>query len=115
MKKASKNLKKNERFLRLLPRAIEKYGNNRIWEEISCCQMKCLGEIFHNLNIGNIPISESDKNKLKQHKKYLKVLAGKKSSFKLKKKVLNQRGEGIIPILLSTILPLVIDFIAMKK
>jgi hypothetical protein len=112
MKKASKTLKKNIKFLKLLPRAIETYGNRRICEEISCCQMKCLREIFHNLNIGNIPISESDKAKLKRNKKYLKVLGSKKSSFKVKKKILNQKGGGIIPILLSTILPMVIDFIA---
>jgi hypothetical protein len=114
MKKASKTLKANSKFLKLLPRFVEKYGKSRICQEISCCQMKCLREIFHNLNVGNIPISQSDKKGLKKHKKYLKVLASKKSSYKLKKKILTQKGDGIIPILVSTILPMVIDFIAMS-
>ena len=77
MKKASKSLKNNFKFLQTLPENIKK---KKFAKEISCCQIKCLSEIVRNLLIGNIPIKKENIDKLKPYKNYMYKL-GKKINF----------------------------------
>jgi hypothetical protein len=113
-KKPSVILKRNKRFLKKLPKVFYKYGNCKTCKKISPQQMKCLREVFHNLLLGNIPITRKIFDQLRPFKKQLKTLSKKKSPLRKKRKVLNQIGGGIFPILFASILPLVLDFISSK-
>ena len=63
-------------------------------------------DIFFNLLKGNINLSDSEKIKLKIHKKIFRKII-QKSSFKEKKHILEQKGSGILglvlPALISTL------------
>src|SRR5882762_7572651 len=110
MKRPSKLLQKNKQFLRKLPEILETKGFCAI-NNISCCQMKCLSEIFRNLILGNIPLNKENYAKLKPHKKLLTDLSDKKISLQKKKKIFKQEGAGVIlPVLISAILPSVLEF-----
>jgi hypothetical protein len=113
-KKPSAVLKRNRRFLQNLPKAFNKYGNCKTCRKISAAQMKCLREIFHNLMLGNIPITRQIFDQLQPFKKQIKTLSKKKTTLRKKRKVLNQAGDGIFPVLFASILPIVLDFIANK-
>jgi hypothetical protein len=114
MKKPSKVLKRNKRFLKKLPQVYFKYGNCKTCKKISTQQMKCLREIFYNLLLGNIPINRQIFDQLRPFQKQLKTLSKKKSKLKKKRKVLAQIGGGVFPVLFASILPLVLDFITSK-
>jgi hypothetical protein len=114
MKKPSVILKRNKHFLKQLPKVYYKYGNCKTCKKISVQQMKCLREIFHNLLLGNIPITRRIYDQLQPFKKQLKTLSKKKSGLKKKRKVLKQVGGGVFPVLFASILPLVLDFITSK-
>jgi hypothetical protein len=114
MKKPSKMLQQNEHFLKVLPKVYKKYGI-KACKQISCCQMKCLSEIVRNLAKGNIPISDIDKYAFAKYKKQIKQLGRKKTPVGIKRKVLRQVGNGLLPILISAVLPLVLEFISKNK
>jgi len=115
MKKPTKNLKTNVAFLKTFPELIKQ--KNGICK-IKCCQMKCLREIIVNLLIGNIPLRGLHRVQLKEIKKHLFAFADKKTPIKVRRQILNsQTGAGgvLLPVFLSGILPLVLDFIARKS
>lgn len=62
----------------------------------------CLSECSLNILEGNIPLSVSQKNKLKKHKNNLRKFRLKKTS-KKKKKAILQKG-GFLPALLAPVL-----------
>lgn len=115
-RKASKSLKRNRQYLIEFLRAKET-GTNRALQQmisnISCCQLKCLSEIVRNLLRGNIPMSRSDFEEIKKHKKNLRLFGQKKVSLKRKRAIL-QTGSGpvFLPLLLGAVLPPVLEFIA---
>ena len=60
-------------------------------------------DIIYNLLEGHIILSETDKTFLRKHKKFLRNFI-EKSSFKHKKKILEQKGSGILSVLIPAAL-----------
>lgn len=58
-----------------------------------------LSECAKNLLLGNIPMTEKQKVKLKKHKKKIKMLALKKNSISKKRRMLQRGGGAFIPLL----------------
>lgn len=61
-------------------------------------------EICDNTLSGNVPLKETERHKLKKHKKILRALASKGGSWKQKKRIA-QTGGAFIPLLLSLLAP----------
>ena len=59
-------------------------------------QVHVMCEVCHNLLKGNIPISQRQKERLEPHKDDIRVLARASIPFKTKKKLLVQRGGGLV-------------------
>jgi len=63
-----------------------------------------LCEIVENLLLGNIPLSESQKNQLKRYRKVLYQIAQRgRGGVSAKRKELLQKGGSFIPLLLSLV------------
>jgi len=60
-------------------------------------------EICDNLLIGNIPLTPTQKNKLKRYRDDLRSLAQKGKGWKAKKEHLVQTGGNFLPLLLSVV------------
>ena len=65
--------------------------------------VKTICDIFFNLLKGNINISDSEKLKLKTHRKFFRKFI-EKSSFRDKKKILEQKGSGILGLVLPAVI-----------
>lgn len=77
--------------------------------------IKCICEVCLNVLNGNIPLKDSDKNKLKRYKSILRQLVnrqGKKGreQVKNKRKTLIQKG-GFLPIILPPLLAIAADLV----
>ncbi|RWS00765.1 hypothetical protein B4U79_02320, partial [Dinothrombium tinctorium] len=60
-----------------------------------------ISEAAANVLHGNVPLKENRKNQLKKFKKELRKLSKKSTvSFKEKKKIINQKGGALLPLLL---------------
>jgi hypothetical protein len=62
-----------------------------------------LSEVALNTLLGNVPLQEKQKKKLKRYHKKIRFLARKRTSARKKKKFLVQQG-GFLPLLLTPIL-----------
>lgn len=62
-------------------------------------------ELCDNTLSGNVPLSSSQKQKLKKHKTILKRLAKRGESWVAKKRALAQKGGSFLPLLLSVLAP----------
>ena len=60
-------------------------------------------EICENLLLGNIPLTEVQKKKLKSYRTQLRRLAQRGEGWKKKKDVALQRGGAFLPLLLSVV------------
>ena len=60
-------------------------------------------DIIFNLLRGNVSISDKEKNELQKHKSFLRKFV-KKSTFEEKKKVIAQKGTGVLSIILPAVL-----------
>lgn len=67
-------------------------------------------EICDNTLSGNVTLKDSDKQKLRKHKKILRQLASRGGTWKKKKQEV-QKGGALIPLLLSLLAPTVGKFI----
>ena len=63
----------------------------------------CLCDCVQNIAVGNVPLTDDEKRKLKYHKGRMSQLLNKKVSYKKKRQILTQSG-GFIPLLLMPIL-----------
>lgn len=63
-----------------------------------------LVEITHNVIRGNVKLSKAQKSKLSRHKRVLRKIVKRGENWKSKKKVLLQKGGGILPLLLGPLL-----------
>ncbi len=82
------------------------------------CLIKAISEIVRNCLIGNIPMDDCRKNKLKRYKKLLIALARKSKPLELKRSLILQKGTGFLSILLPIALETVkilIDRFKSKK
>lgn len=62
--------------------------------------VKAICEIADNTLKGNVKLNPKQKGKLSRHKKVLRKLARRGENWKVKKRVLIQKGGAIIPLLL---------------
>lgn len=68
--------------------------------------IQALCEIALNVLKGNVPLSKSQYSKLKTRKKVIRLLVDKRTGFKRKQQALAKQTGGFLPILLSTVLPI---------
>jgi hypothetical protein len=101
MIKSIENIIKHKDLLNLLATTKPRYNKKSIFDKADKQLIKAICEGALNLLYGNLPISESDKEKLKSFKNLLRKLT-QKSSLANKKKLLNQKG-GFLNILLPAI------------
>lgn len=71
--------------------------------------IKCLCSCALNLIKGNVPINLAQRRKLGRYKKSLRALVNRRGSWKVKKRVLIQKGGNFIPLLLGPILSAVVS------
>ncbi len=102
----SKRIAKHHKFLEYYLEADNKRQKSLI-QSASKDQVNCLCEIALNVVNRNIPIHPSTKRVLSDHKKAICTIADKKVSIGKRKKILVQKGGAILPLLLSTVLPLI--------
>ncbi len=65
--------------------------------------IKCISEICKNSLVGNIQHTDQDKLALKQHKRYIRILANKSVASKHKRGLISQKG-GFLPLLVAGLL-----------
>jgi len=61
--------------------------------------IKCISECCYNCLNSALPLKKAQFTKLRRHKTILRRLASKKLSIKAKKKIINQKGGFIAPLL----------------
>src|SRR5437867_10531743 len=99
----TKLLKKYIHHLHLLNHTCCK-NRNVIIRNSSPELIRCICEVCYNLLRGNIPLTKTKKQKLKQYRNIIRYLGSKQEkNLALKKQKLVQRG-GFLPIVLPTIL-----------
>lgn len=65
-------------------------------------------EIVYNTLVGNVPLTPSQKEKLRKHKSVLVRLTRKNENWKEKKKVItSQRGGAFLPLILGILAPII--------
>jgi hypothetical protein len=104
--KAIHKLHKVKKYLPLLHVLASCKGKNQrkgLIEHGSSELIKTIGECCTNSLRGNIPHSDSDKQILKRHKKWIHALVDKRVPFKRKKAVIIQHG-GFLGVILKPIL-----------
>ncbi len=96
-------MRENSEFLRVLSKSNRKQ-RKAILEHCHNELIKCICEISLNLLRGVIPISKSQKDKLKRYKSILRDLIDKKKSIKHKRKQLSQSGGNLLTLLIPPVL-----------
>jgi hypothetical protein len=81
--------------------AVRKQLLNKLGDRITKLIIECVFNILHNKHI---ELSKNTKLKLRKYKSCLRQLATKNTSLKNKKKVIFQKGSGILPILVPPLL-----------
>lgn len=71
-----------------------------------------ISEAAYNVNRGNVPMSKKRRNQLKPLQKYINELSRPSVSLKKKKRILNQRGGALLPLLIPPVLSLLSKFAA---
>lgn len=69
--------------------------------------VQALCEIALNVSKGNVPLSSSQYKKLKSQKKIIKSLTNKRTGLKRKQQTLAKQTGGFLPLLLSTVIPII--------
>lgn len=65
--------------------------------------IKCICECALNLLLGNVPLTEVQKNKLRRYAKILRKLASRGGTWEAKKNVIVEKDGRFLPLLLSPI------------
>ena len=99
-------VKRNLHFLQFLCKANPKFCRC-ILKAANNDLIRCLCECIINVLKGNLKLTDKQKQKLKIHKKCLRQLGDKKLSLQRKKKILNQKGGTILPLILPAALSLI--------
>jgi hypothetical protein len=105
----SERIHKHKEFLCFLQKANKKQLAALV-KNADNDQIACICEIAMNVLQGNVKLQESKRRELKKYRQFLRFMS-KKSNPISKKKVKLQRGGWILPLLISTIAPLIIDAI----
>lgn len=75
---------------------------------LSTEQIKTIGHMINNFLDRRIPVTEEAMKRLNKDKKYLYGLVSKKVPVKTKKKILTQKGGGILGPILAGLIPSVV-------
>lgn len=108
----SARLRKHLPLLKMLHKATPKQ-RLLILQSASDELILTLCEVALNILYGTIPIRPKDYRKLKKRRAEIKLVADKKISLSAKKRVLNQKGGFLLP-LLSVAVPFISSLIASK-
>lgn len=108
----SNRLQRNKKFLEYYLEA-DKQRRKSLILGAKKDQIDCLCEATLNVINTNVPVSTAVKSQLCRHKKHLNRIAYQKEGLKTKKKILLQKGEGFLPLILSTVLPLLAQAIGL--
>ncbi len=106
----SKRIQRNQKFLEYYLEA-DNLRRKTLLNGASRDQINCLSEAALNVVNRNVPISPTTKHVLCNHKKVLCKIVNKKLSIGQRKKVLIQKGGAILPLILSTLLPMIANAI----
>lgn len=117
----SRRILKNRKFLEYYLEA-NNVSKEHLLKGANNDQVNSICECMLNLLNNNINLDDQQRKhvcqKLCHHRKDLNIILNKKTPLKKKKKLLlkksNQKGGAIIPLILSTVLPLVADFLISK-
>lgn len=83
-------------------KALIKYADKTLVRHICECSL--------NILKGNIPLKKSEKHSLKKYKSTLRRLTDKRQkSVEKKKKILNQKGGSIIPLIIGPVIAALIN------
>lgn len=110
----SKRLHRNQKFLEYYLEA-DKQRRRSLVLGAKKDQIDCLCEAALNIVNTNIPVAQSVKHQLCKHKKHLHKIIDKKHPIKNKKKLLAQHGAGFLPLILTTLLPLLTNALFPKS
>lgn len=102
MTRAKKTIHKD--LLRVLKNASPSL-RKAILREADKALVYSICEICDNTLCGRVPLTTSQKQKLKKHKTILKRLAKRGESWIKKKKALTQKGGAFLPLLLGALAP----------
>lgn len=79
------------------------------------CLLNASREMSYNTLHGPVSIPSRKMPALKRYKKVLRALASPRTSTKERKKILIQKGEGILPLLASLVIPAIGELIRSKN
>lgn len=104
-----KRVRQHADILRVLQKAKPTLRHS-ILKQLDKGPLCAICEISENTLSGAVPLSPIQRAKLSKHKAVLRDLAGRHKKLEDKRRaLLSQRGGAILPLLLSTILPLVLS------
>ena len=108
----SKCLNDNLHFLKLLQETKSKNQKQALIKSATPSQIRAISEICLHILTGNCRLCERDRKALRSKIKILKKIASSSNTYQQKKRHINQEGGGflkIIPLLLKTILPPIVQ------
>jgi len=65
--------------------------------------LNCISECILNVLNGNLKVSDYAKQKLRKHKSVLRKVADKRLTSSAKKRLTNQRGGFLLPLLIAVL------------
>jgi len=97
----TKRIIRNRTFLQEVSRS-KAFRRKKLIKKASKDNIDALSEVALNTLLGNVPLSDHHKHKLRRHRFSIRSLA-KKGSLKKKKEFLTQKG-GFLPLLITPVL-----------
>lgn len=100
-----------EQNLELLKLIGKSRNPKLIIQKASNSVIKALCECVLNVLHGNVPITKAQREKLALHKNCLRKLSNKKVPLYKKRRILIQKGDGILSVLLPTAISVISSLI----
>jgi hypothetical protein len=107
-------MRKNINFLAELKLASPA-GRKKILTKSGSKEIATISEICKNLLNSKFPLTPKEKRRLCRFKKFIRRLASRKINYKKKKLALIQRGGFLLPLILSTVAPIIANLLMRKK
>lgn len=101
----------DERTLELIKLISKTKQPKPLIKKCSKSEIKTLCECVLNVIYGNIPLTKTQKSRLSPYKESLRKLSNKKTPLYKKKKILIQKGEGFLSILLPAAISVISSLI----
>jgi len=103
----SARIHKHKEFLCFLQKANKKQLK-AVLRNADNDQIGCLCEIALNVLNGNVKLTQTKRNELRKYKRFLRFMANKAKPIS-EKKLTVQRGGWIVPLLISTVAPMLLE------